>query len=115
MTPHAEAVLERVAFTRFPVLGPDGVVIGLATRDWLEKAMAEAKPNDPDDPVVEIDIPMRTSPLTIHSDFNYRKAYFVFTQMGLRLLMVTDRYNMIQDVVTRDNFIDFIERRRHSK
>jgi predicted transcriptional regulator len=127
MTPHVvgfyqfesvetvKAVMERVAFTRFPVLGSDGVAIGLATREGLEKAIAEAKPNDPDDPVVEIEIPMQTSPLTIHSDFNLRKAYFVFTQMGLRLLMVTDRYNRIQGVVTRDNFIEFIERRRHSK
>lgn len=86
MTPHAEAVLERVAFTRFPVLGSDGVVIGLATRDWLEKAMAEAKPNDPDDPVEEIDIPMRTSPLTIHSDFNYRKAYLPIGSAGSKAL-----------------------------
>jgi chloride channel 7 len=99
-----KVILKETSFSRFPVLNSDEVVIGITNRSDLEKMIT-----GPEEDLVTV--PYMNSPLTVSDDFDIRKAYFMFYKLGLALLPIT-KGGKIAGIITRDNFINFLEREK---
>ena len=93
-------ILHFSSFTIFPVVDESGRLKGTTRRSDLEKLLQTS----PDSPATRIAIPISSNPISIPDRFDSLKCYYFFTQLGTKLIVITDSDFRVSGVVTRRNF-----------
>jgi CBS domain-containing protein len=84
----------------YPVVDREGRFIGTTQRRDLESLIESIQ-----SPSESITIPVYTNTLSVYGDFDSRKCYYLFTQLGTKIVVVVGRDNCIVGVVSRQNFL----------
>jgi len=95
-----EDVLTYSDHSIYPLVDGEGRLMGAVQRRWLEDAMSEVL-----SPASTINIVTSSYPLSVNENFDALKCYYLFTQLGTKLVVVVDQMNAVIGVVTRQNFI----------
>lgn len=103
------AALDGHAFSGFPVVGPDGAVVGLATRGNLEKMLSELTDT--------VDVGRTTDfhHVTIQASLPLEVAFNLFKQMELAHITVVDSNYLPKAVLTRGSLLPWVVQDRISR
>ena len=100
----------RISHNAFPVVGSDGILVGMITSKQLVQAYADYKKKEGGEPQLQIQLGqfMDRSPLTVHPHTRLGRAYEVFQKMGLRHLPVVKPDGTVLGILTRKNLQTFL-------
>jgi chloride channel 7 len=102
-----EILLRQTPFQIFPVLTKGGgSVIGTISRIHLEKLieLVREETSDAEDPHMSIICIPRNGAITVSETAALSKAYYLFTHLGLGMLVVVDENNKLSGILTREDF-----------
>ena len=102
-----KAILALTTHSHFVVIGDQGVVIGVVKRADLEGVLVKVSNKHLSDEVL-VEMPKKAVPISVRRDLELHKGYYLFTQMGMRVLTVTDEHNRLEGLITRNNFIRYL-------
>ena len=91
-------VLQVLALCRhstFPVIDGEEHIVGIARRsDILAQTPSE-----------EITLPISYIPISVHYQFPTSNCYYIFSQLGVKVVTIVDRANRILGIITRENLM----------
>ena len=93
------AILSLCSHSTFPIIDSEEHVIGISKRDELMKRLSA---NDKEGIFL---LPISFIPISLNSQFPSSKCYYIFSQLGVRVVTIVDAANRILGIVTRENFI----------
>jgi H+/Cl- antiporter ClcA len=94
-------LLNQFRFRSFPVVSLNGDVLGMVSRETLGIACEAIQSEQTADSEMSVTPIARSTVIRISPTESFDTAYFLFTTLGLSMLMVTDDSNRLVGVLTR--------------